>query len=283
MSTITLKNPPEARELSAMEAAAKVEIPPALWRSYRRARAAHPHERPSRAANIALDECHFTMSTTRGRLGRLLEKREQERGLRPDPGERREDEALAAAALAAEAEVVHEPDSLGAIEADASQRVRTLREQRQRLAPEALVDTSAKAEMVSLEDELREAERALELVDVARGESGRREAEAAERAESEARENSSRAATDMEPGLAKRKAAIDRHLAAAASETRLLADEQRGHCSFLAGGGMDQFNLRAHAFRADWIESAVAFHFEGTGVFRGPGRNYALVRTEAKQ
>lgn len=260
----------------------EIAVTPDLWRSYRRQRAERQHERPSVAADRALDEARIHKSDVRNRLSRLLEERETERGLRPDPGERREDEALAAAARAAETQVEHEKGSIGAIEADASERVKALREQRQRLAPEALVDTSAKAEMVSLEDELRGAERALELVDVARGESGRREAEAAAKAEREARENARRAAVKLEPGIAKRKSEIDRLLALAASETRGLADMQQTYNAHRAAAGVDPFNLKSTAFRPDSVESAVAFHFEGTGCFRGPGRNYPLVRTEVK-
>lgn len=78
----------------------------------------------------------------------------------------------------------HPPD-LDALERDAQERVTELRQQRQRIAPEALTDASAKQELLDVEVELAEAERAAGLVPLARAEGERREAEAKERAESE--------------------------------------------------------------------------------------------------
>ena len=81
----------------------------------------------------------------------------------------------------------HPPD-LDALERDAQERVTELRQQRQRIAPEALTDASAKQELLDVEVELAEAERAAGLVPLARAEGDRREAEAKERAESEHRD-----------------------------------------------------------------------------------------------
>ncbi len=50
-------------------------------------------------------------------------------------------------------------DDIAAIEADARQRVQELEAQRQRMAPEALVDGAVAAELAQVEDELREARR----------------------------------------------------------------------------------------------------------------------------
>ncbi len=261
----------------------EIAVTPDLWRSYRRQRAERQHERPSVAADRALDEARIHKSDVRNRLSRLLEERENERGLRPDPGELREDEALAAAARAAEAEVVHEPDSLEAIEADASQRVVDLKAQIERMAVEALTDGKVASEQKAAESELGEAERALENVARARREISRRETEAGERAAREARENAELAATRMEPAILKRKKALDKHLAAAAAETRALRDEMWTHNAHRAAARVPPFDLKSTAFRPDSVESAVAFHFEGTGCFRGPGRNYPLVRTEVKE
>ncbi len=249
--------------------ATPVEISAELWRHYRRQRADHP--RPGVAASRALDEVHILKGPTRERLTRALTEREQANGLAPS---RAEAEADAAAEAGAVEDVPAEPEpgSADAIEADARHRLETLREQRQRLAPEALTDADAKAEMLSLEDEMRAAERALDLVDVARGETGRREREQAEQAERERRENATESARKAEPGIAKRKAGIDRLLAAAAIETAALQAEQQQHVAFLAESGLDPFNLRAHAFRPDDVERAIAHAFRGTGVMRGPGR-----------
>ena len=246
MSTITLKNPPEARELSAMEAAAKGEIPPALWRSYRRARGAHPERVPSYAAGLALAEHGIT--TERGRWERVLGNKEVEQGLRPSRHEREADaEADAAAAQAARAAV--EDGSIEAVEADARARVGTLREQVENMAVEALTDSAVAAEQKSALSELAEAELALENVARARRVTSRRETEAGEQAELEARASAERAAAELEPGIAKRKTEIDRLLDLAAVETRGLADMQQSYNARRAAAGVDPFNLKATAFR----------------------------------
>ncbi len=254
-----------------------------LWREYRKQRAERQQERPSVAADRALDACRIHKGDSRNRLSRLLEERETERGLRPDPGERRDDEALAAAARAAETQVEHEKGSVAAIRRDAQQKIPQLEAARSRLVFAALTDAGAKAELLDVESELVEARRAEEWADLAEAVAAEEAVEAAEQAEQEARKNAAVAAVKLEPGIAKRKSEIDRLLALAASETRGLADMQQTYNAHRAAAGVDPFNLKATAFRPAEIESAVAFHFEGTGVFRGPGRNYPLMRTEAKQ
>ena len=81
----------------------------------------------------------------------------------------------------------HTPD-LDRIQADAEARLAELHEQRQRVAPEALTDAQAHQELLDIEGQVVEAERAVELAPLARAEGERREAEAKERAESEHRD-----------------------------------------------------------------------------------------------
>jgi hypothetical protein len=83
-------------------------------------------------------------------------------------------------------ETTEAPD-LDAIERDAQAQVEALEDQRQRLAPEALVSAQAKGDLADCESELAEARRALELVGLARQEDSRREAEAIEAEEADRR------------------------------------------------------------------------------------------------
>lgn len=66
-------------------------------------------------------------------------------------------------------------------------RIAELREQRQRLAPEALTNTAAAKRLATIEADLAAAEQALERVDLAAAETDRREIEAREQAEAQAR------------------------------------------------------------------------------------------------
>ena len=254
-----------------------------LWREYRKQREQRQQERPSVAANLALDACRFTMSTTRGRLGRLLEERETERGLRPDPGERREDEALEAAAQKAVEEVEPEKGSVAAIRRDAQQKIPQLEAARSRLVFAALTDAGAKSELLDVESELVEARRAEEWADLAEAGAAEQAVEAAERAEREAQEDALAEAAKREPKILARERELDAALAGVAELTVKLRDERNEHGALLIAGDAGNAAARQAGFRSDSVESAVRFHFEGTGVFRGPGRNYPLVRTEAKQ
>jgi chromosome segregation ATPase len=78
-----------------------------------------------------------------------------------------------------------EAPDLDAILADAKQRVEELREQKERVSPEALIDAAAADELRSIESELSEAVRAQELAGSAKRELERREVEAREKAEAD--------------------------------------------------------------------------------------------------
>jgi hypothetical protein len=92
-----------------------------------------------------------------------------------------------------------EAPDLDAIEADAQAKIEALEDQRQRLAPEALVSATAKAELADCESELGEVKRALELVALARQEDSRREAEAIEAEEAERRAKALSEARKLQP------------------------------------------------------------------------------------
>jgi hypothetical protein len=83
---------------------------------------------------------------------------------------------------------VTESVDLDRIEEDATARLGELVDMRQRLSLDALVDSAVRSELESVESELRSCQEALERVALARGERGRRDAAAAEAAETVARE-----------------------------------------------------------------------------------------------
>ena len=122
------------------------------------------------------------------------------------------------------------PD-LDAIERDAQARVGALEDQRGRLAPEALVSAQGKSELADLESELAEAQRALELVALARSEGTRREVEAARAAEIAERDGHMRRARELQPKIDKATATFDRKLGEAMvalrSFTDLLAEQSQ--------------------------------------------------------
>jgi FtsZ-interacting cell division protein ZipA len=264
--------------------AAQDHIPVAVWRIYKQKRTMF-REKQRIATWMALDECGYTSQRSRERLGDLLVKRENEQGFGSTPEEEEQEIALEAAEAEAGGPVVAaepEPGSLGAIQADARERLETLREQRVRLAPEALTDAAAKAEMLNLEAEIAAAETALDLVEVARGETGRREREATEQAEREHREAENAAALKMVPAVAKQKGVVDAVLASAAAEVVKLEEVQDRQGAHYVAGGMDAFSARGVRFRADEVESAVRFHLRAAGLFsRVTGRDQPLV--EVKQ
>jgi len=80
-----------------------------------------------------------------------------------------------------------EPD-LDALERDATARLGELHEQRSRLALDALIDSTVQAELESIESEIHACDAALERVQLARNERGRRDAAAAAQADRERRE-----------------------------------------------------------------------------------------------
>ena len=276
MSTITLKNPPEARELSAMEESAKVEIPPALWRSYRRARGAHPERVPSYAAGLALDAVGATDRAARGRLERAMFTRETENGLRPSRHELGADaEADAAAVEAARGAV--EDGSIEAVEADARARVETLREQVENMAVEALTDSAVAAEQKNALSELAEAELALENVARARRVTSRRETEAGEQAAEAARVLAEKQVAELTPQIVKAAERVDTAAGTFGEAVAAFRDLRDRQSAALARAERGQEAVRYRSYRAQEITVALAVALRERGL-KIPGveaRNHA--------
>ncbi len=276
MSTITLKNPPEARERSAMGESAKVEIPPDLWRAYRRARAAHPERVASFAANIALDAVEVSDRATRGRLERAMYTREVEEGLRPSRHEREADAAADAAAVEAARGAV-EDGSIDAMEADARERVETLREQVENMAVEALTDSAVAAEQKSALSELAEAELALENVARARRVTSRRETEADEQAAQAVREMAAKQVRELQPQIRKAAERVDSTAAVFAESVSAFRELREQQAAALAATGRGQEAVRSGSYRAGEITVALAVALRERGL-KIPGieaRNHA--------
>ncbi len=265
MSTITLKNPPEARERSAMGESAKVEIPPDLWRAYRRARAAHPERVASFAANIALDAVEVSDRATRGRLERAMYTREVEEGLRPSRHEREADAAADAAAVEAARGAV-EDGSIDAVEADARERVETLREQVENMAVEALTDSAVAAEQKSALSELAEAELALENVARARRVTSRRETEADEQAAQAVREMAAKQVRELQPQIRKAAERVDTAAGVLAECVVGYRDLKEAQTAALAAAGRDQEVVRQQSYRARRIGTALHVALRDRGV-----------------
>jgi len=225
------------------------EISDALWRYYRRARAAHPERARNFAAGVALDQA--SVSDDRERLGRALENREAQFGLAASRHEREEDEAADAAQAASTP--VRRP--LAELEAA----------WREHQARAAIGDKDAIEAIKEIEAEMRTAK--------AEQDWQAEEAEQAAEAEREAQKQAAAQAQAMEPGIAKRRGDVDRLLAAAAIETAALRDEQQQHAAFLAASGVD----RAPGFRARQVEDAITYHFRRVGLLVGGGRTTPLV------
>lgn len=254
------------------------EVTPELWRAYRRLRALHKVERPSRAAGLALTECGFTKGDTRERLSRALTEREEKTGLRPTAGEAREDAALEAALAEAEQP---EPDSLQAVRADAARTIAELEQARARLAPEAVAgDHDVLAELASIDGQLAQARSTAQLADLAELETARREREQAEQAEREHRENASREAAKLEPVIAKLGADVDAKAAAWVAAVVALRDATEQRASYVAGAEPgDQMRLRGARFRGDSVVGALRAALRGHVRLDGlePGRGDSLL------
>lgn len=260
-------------------------LPPELWRAYRDERRMGSKQR--QATSHAFERFPaFTKSDTREKLAQAMFQREAERGLALTE-EEREEETLLEAEGVADAPAEPEPGSLGAIQADASEQLETLREQRQRLAPEALVDASAKAEMKTLEDEIRAAEQALDLVDVARGETGRRAREAAEAAARAAVAQAEAQARALQPKIRK---AAERYDTAAATLAECavaykdLKDAQAGAIARTPRGAE---GARAREYKPGRLSEALQVALRERGVkiagIEGSARDEPLAASEPEK
>ncbi len=153
-----------------------------------------------------------------------------------------EDEAALALhdEAASEPEVPADPNAdLAAIERDADARVALLRKQRQRLAPEALTDDAVKAELLNIESELVEAERAAELAPLAREERERREREAREQAKEQQREAAFNRGRELEPERVKRAQGVDKAIAALMKALKAYRDTAGEQYANLRRAGLD--------------------------------------------
>jgi hypothetical protein len=161
-----------------------------------------------------------------------------------------------------------ETPDIDAIRADAERHVSELRDQRQRCAPEALVDDEAAEELRAVEAELADAERALELSALGEVEVARRGQEAEGEVQEKARQAAQTEADKLERIIAGDERALDEKLAAFAAALRVYAD----HCSaregalIRAGNGGDSRTIpyaRASTLR---VEGALQHYLHEQGV-----------------
>ncbi len=217
-------------------------LPPALWRAFRDERRMGSKQRE--AMSHAFEKVGIRKSDTRERLAELLFAKESADGLALTS---REIEAEAAPDGPAEPE----KGSLEAIQADALERLETLSEQRARLAPEALTDAAAKAEMANLEAEIAAAQQALDLVEVARGETGRREREASEAAARAGREQGETAAAKLQPQIAKAAQRVDTAASVFAESVTAYRDLREQQSAAVARSGRGAEATRSRRFRPE--------------------------------
>ena len=227
--------------------------PPALWRAYRQER--RMGSKQSVSVTAAFEAVPgFTKQDTRERLRDELIAREVRDGLALTS---REIEAE----IAAEAEgvpVEPEPGSTAAIRAGAARTVDELEVSRARLAPEALTDPKVRAELEAIDVRLAQARSTAALVDLAEGETARRERERVEQAEREAREHASAEAAKMEPVVAKLKADVDAAAVAWVGCVSALREGMALHATFVSGAtGGDQMAMRSVQFRDGDVLSAL--------------------------
>jgi len=265
-------------------------LPVALWKAYKWHRGRN--EKSRIAASIALDELGYTSQRAREPLTELLVGREQSRGLGSTPEEQEEEIALESAELEEGGPVSPaepEPGSLGAIQADAREQLETLREQRARLAPEALTDASAKADMKVLEDEIRAAETALDLVEVARGETGRREREASEAAALAVREQGEAEAAKLQPQIALAAQRVDTAAGVFAEAATAFQELKELQAGAVGRSGRGSEATRGRSFRRREVAAAlyVALREHNLGdvveKFSGDNRDTPLASGEPKE
>ena len=274
MPTATPTHSPETTEPA-------LALPDDLWRAFRRER--RMGSSPREAATHALERSAYQKQDTRERLRELLSAREAERGLTLTESER-EAEILAEAEGLPETPAEPEEGSLGAIQADARERLETLREQRARLAPEALVDAAAKAEMANLEDEIRAAETALDLVEVARGETGRREREATASAEHAAAVAAEAQAQTLQPQIAKAAQRVDTAAGVFAESVTAFRDLREAQAGALARTPRGAEAVRARQYKPARVSEALSVALRERGVkiegVVGSARDEPLAATE---
>ncbi|MFZ2049898.1 MAG: hypothetical protein WAU69_03060 [Solirubrobacteraceae bacterium] len=212
-----------------------------LWDEYRRLRGAL---NPDDAATAALNTLQYAGPIREVRAKALMDFEE-----RCSLSVSVED--FEARTLAESMGVEPEPeiDPIAAIESDAQTRVGELRDQRQRLAPEALVDDRARQELLDVESQLREAERAAELAPLARAETARRARAAIETDERERQQAALAWAKKLAPQRAKAAAALDAAATVYAECVSAYRDVVREHASAVAGSGVGPAGARRCAYK----------------------------------
>jgi hypothetical protein len=252
-------------------------IPVALWKAYRWQRGRN--ERPRIAASIALDQLHYTSQRSREPLTAMLTERERERGLGSTESEQDEELALESAELEAGGAVEPEPEpgSAEAVRRGAQRTIAELESKRAGLAPEALTDLDARAQVENIDREIREARLSAELADLAETETARRAREQAEQAAQAGREEADRQAQAMVPKVAALKAAVDSAAGAWVTAVVELRDAQEQHAAFVSGAtGGDAMATRSVRFRDGDVAGALRASLHGrirldglgTGSFR---------------
>ncbi len=152
-----------------------------------------------------------------------------------------------------------------ALAVDAEDRLRQLREQRQRLALDALVDPMVAAELADVEAEIATAERAIERAMLAGQEKDRRQHEAAENAAREAREAAAARVVELTAALESAGRRVDAAFSEAATAVLewLALGEERDRNSVAAGR---RPGANAHALRAIQLDGAFRFATRGLPV-----------------
>jgi hypothetical protein len=221
---------------------------------------------------MALEGSGYTSQSGRERMMALLIEREELSGLE------REAAVLAEAAAVDNAEP--EPGSADAIEADARQRVAELRAQIERMSPESLSDAKVAAEQRDAESQLADAERALVNVERARREVGRRDVDAAERAEAERRATATAEAAKLEPVILKLKGDVDQKAVQWVEGVVALRDAVEARAAQVAAAEPnDVMALNSARFRAGDIASSLRHALRGRiriGALEAPGRTEPL-------
>ena len=242
-----------------------------LWTTYtfERGRGRSQHE----AAEVTLDQNHVSLKSDRERITTQLLRQELEWGLSQTPQEQVEEaerEAAEAEAVEAAHAVANPPaGTIPAIRADAQRRVVELEAQRSRLAPEALTDADAKAELADIESELAEARKALELADLADSENVRRQQQAITDAAQAAKDSALAEAHELQGEREKAVKAVDaacERYVAALVNCRSICDRQAADLA-RGGEGIEQVRRRRYnTDRATWALCHFLLAQGGTGL-----------------
>lgn len=150
-----------------------------------------------------------------------------------------------------------EPVDLDALQKDAERRIEQLREQRMRLAPEALTDSEVAAELKAIEGEIANCEAALERMKLAWAEKDRRSRQEQADAEAERRTAAMRKARELEAERRRASRAVDSALRRFATALRSFGKTTTAQERALRAGGWSMEQSQAARPRPWTIEAAV--------------------------